>query len=155
MTSTDSTISKPKSHRIGDMNGKYAILFKVALWAIPLMIGIGTPWVIWVTAETFHNRYFREQGSRFTPEDNMKSETKLRNEFLLEIKNLERVISKLPPPEWKQKIHEMEITQRNMEKNQAVIIAAQERMSRLLEELRHPHTSTLAVPLLPPAAAPN
>lgn len=46
--------------RIGGLNGKWAILFKVAIATYPVFVTIALPWCIWVTVQTFDNKAFRE-----------------------------------------------------------------------------------------------
>lgn len=52
--------------KIGELNGKYALLFKAALWAFPITVLAICSWGGWVTVETWKNHEFRAQGRRVT-----------------------------------------------------------------------------------------
>lgn len=50
---------------IGNMNGPWAILLRIALATYPLVLA----WGIWVTVQTFENQAFRNAGDRFSKAD--------------------------------------------------------------------------------------
>lgn len=53
------------SHKIGQLNGKWAFLLKITVICVPISL----PWFVWSTSESFANMAFRNSGDRFTRED--------------------------------------------------------------------------------------
>ena len=65
--SQDEPNSNP--HRIGAMNGPYAILFKVALVTYPVILSAATDFAVWVTNNIYEFRSWTQAGPRFTSVD--------------------------------------------------------------------------------------
>ena len=82
--------------RIGELNGRWAILLKVTLVAIPcittLFIASFLPWAVWVTGNIYT--------SRQTAEIVGSMESK--------VENLNTAVQNLPPPEWKARTIKLE-----------------------------------------------
>lgn len=79
--------SHKESHRIGSLNGKWAMLFKLALASYPFVLA----WAVWVTSNIFAAQSFMFSGERFTKSDGL----------LLEARMTERVAT---ITEWKSEI---------------------------------------------------
>jgi len=105
---------------IGETNGVWAILLKVALLIVPLLI----PWGVWVTRETLHNHTFRSSGERFTQLNGAQMEARLVDK-----------ISKLPPDDWRDRILTVEASWLAIDGRLDVIERKQERIITLLERL--------------------
>ena len=101
-----------KSRKIGDMNGPWAVMLRIALGTYPMVLA----WGVWVTVQEFESKAFREQGNRFTATDGV----------LLESRINERLAS-LPPVSWQTRII-------NMEENQLDIIQRLARIEAKLEK---------------------
>ena len=84
---------------IGDMNGSWAILLRLALASYPLILA----WTVWVTAQEFKDIGFREQSDRFTSTD--------AGILRLEI---EKRFASLSPDDWKNRIIVIETNQREI-----------------------------------------
>jgi hypothetical protein len=61
---------------IGELNGKWAILFKVSLVLMPIFTGVIITWGTWTTSRIYNHdieiariRAFIDQGPRFTAND--------------------------------------------------------------------------------------
>ena len=54
---------------IGNINGKWAVLFKASLAVIAIAVPISIPWATWVTVSIIRTQSFNEQGPRFTRDD--------------------------------------------------------------------------------------
>lgn len=74
----DESTRPPERERrtIGNMNGPWAILLRLALASYPLVL----TWAVWVTTETFDNRAFRNSGERFTSADALKMRAEMTKE---------------------------------------------------------------------------
>lgn len=85
--------SEDMSHKIGQLNGKWAMLFKIALASHPFVIAL----MVWIVGETFANKAFRESDERFTKSDGL----------VLRAELVERMAS-LPSQEWKDRIADID-----------------------------------------------
>lgn len=94
--------------RIGELNGKWAFLLKITVVCVPLSL----PWFVWSTSEAFANQSFRNSGERFTQLDG----AMLRADIM-------SVIAGLPPPEWRDRIKQVEANQNEMMRSIARIEA--------------------------------
>lgn len=56
---------------LGELNGKYAFLFKVNMVLLPIMFSALLTWGVWVTSSIFSLKGFVEHGPRFTLKDAM------------------------------------------------------------------------------------
>ena len=54
---------------IGQLNGRWALLLKVALGTYPVILAAAVTWSVWVTANIFELRAFAQQGPRWTAKD--------------------------------------------------------------------------------------
>ena len=54
---------------IGQLNGRWALLLKVALGTYPVILAAAITWSVWVTANIFELRAFAQQGPRWTAKD--------------------------------------------------------------------------------------
>ena len=57
------------SKRLGELNGKYALLFKINMALIPIIFMALLTWGIWVTANIYDFRGFMDYGDRYSMED--------------------------------------------------------------------------------------
>ena len=89
---------------IGNLNGKWSILFRATLAVGAVLQPLIVAWAIWVTVEVFENKAHRELGSRFTVVDAAKLETTLREDLRKIEKELRAEISALPSPDFRKKI---------------------------------------------------
>lgn len=103
---------------IGEMNGPWALVFRIALATYPLLLA----WCIWVTVQTFESKAFREHGGRFTTTD----AEMMRREF-------DAKLAALPPAEWKARIIKIEDNQFLIMQGIAVI---REKIDQLTKETR-------------------
>lgn len=110
---TDPTHSGDKT--IGSMNGLWGLLFKALLSCFPFFMA----WAVWITAETFQNRFFREQGVRVTPSELLDFERRIDSRF-----------DALPPQQWQKKINSLEDKQTAMLESIMRIEAKLEQMSQ-------------------------
>ena len=77
---------------IGELNGRWALLFKVTQASLPLFMAIVIPWCIWVT-KTLHShdinsaeiRSWMSQAPRFTPSDADNLRMKIKGEVRSEV----------------------------------------------------------------------
>lgn len=76
-------------NRIGNLNGPWSIMFRLALATYPLLMA----WAVWMTANQFADIAFRTSGDRFTARDGATLEAKL----------LDRIVSG-PSDEWKARV---------------------------------------------------
>ena len=95
--------------KIGDLNGKWAGLFKFVLILCILVIPSFFTWASWVTAEVFASKYSRNHIEHFEErivdlEANSKLLSRVENE-LIKISNK---VDDLPPPDWKRRIEILE-----------------------------------------------
>ena len=67
-------------------------------FAFKVVVVLLLPWVIWVTNETYINKFHREQGNRFTMEDFHNWDKVINNRF-----------NALPPLEWRNRIKDIEM----------------------------------------------
>ena len=100
------------AQRIGELNGRWAILLKVTLVAVPafttLMLASFLPWAVWVTGNIY-----QVQGHS--------------GQIILMMDSLQSIntkVSDLPPEEWKAriKITEMEMKQNNIDHTQIKVM---------------------------------
>ena len=87
------------ANRIGELNGPWSILLRVALATYPLILA----WTVWITNETFYNRAFRDRGDRFTKTDGLVMEARIME-----------IIAKLPPADWRTKVDKIVDNQTEM-----------------------------------------
>ena len=82
--------------RIGEMNGRWAMLLKVTLVGIPcltsLFLASFIPWAVWVTGNIYTSRQIVEVVRSMQAETSAMHET----------------VGNLPPPEWKARILKLE-----------------------------------------------
>ena len=78
---------------IGQLNGSWGLMFKIALATQPLLL----LWGAWITVETVRNQYFRTAEERVTPKDLTDME-----------RRLDRRLDDQPPADWKARILRIE-----------------------------------------------
>jgi hypothetical protein len=82
--------------RIGELNGRWAFLLKITLVAIPTVTTIVTafflPWAVWVTNGTYASFATEQAVVRLSGE-------------CVEVQD---IVRDLPPPEWKERIRNLE-----------------------------------------------
>lgn len=79
--------------KIGQLNGKWALLFKVALASYPFVIA----WAVWMTHNQYEDNAFRMSGERFT-----KTDALVLKESLIE------KINAAPSTEWRERIADID-----------------------------------------------
>ena len=57
------------NNRVGDMNGKYAFLFKLNMVLIPIFCSGMLTWGVWVTANIYDFKGFMNYGERYSLQD--------------------------------------------------------------------------------------
>ena len=101
--------------RIGDMNGRWAMLLKVTLVGIPcltsLFLASFIPWAVWVTGNIYTSRQIVE----------------VVRTMQLEAKTIDTRIDNLPPEEWKARIRVLEDdSKQNLKDHQMIIISLEQ-----------------------------
>jgi low affinity Fe/Cu permease len=85
--------------KIGELNGPWAVLLRLALGSYPLVVS----WCIWITVQEFEDKAFRERGNTFTATDAAILENRLNEK-----------IAESPSQDWKNRIVGIETTQRDI-----------------------------------------
>lgn len=67
---------------VGQLNGNWERLFKIALVAMPIVLSSLLALNIWLVAEAFESRAFRMSGERFDKEDGRELELKVQKNQL-------------------------------------------------------------------------
>jgi hypothetical protein len=92
-----STEEESKSKLIGDMNGKWAILFKAQLALGAFVLPMLVPWAVWVTGQVFEAKSqlnaFTSAGPRYTADQAVADGLRLRRDIIQEI-------AASYPPQW-------------------------------------------------------
>ena len=57
------------NNRVGDMNGKYAFLFKLNMVLIPIFCSGMLAWMTWATANIYDFKGFMDYGERYSLHD--------------------------------------------------------------------------------------
>ena len=114
-TTTSPSPASPST--IGGLNGRWKLLFKLALATYPLLIA----WAGFITSETVINRYFRQQGDRVTPTDVHSLEMRL-----------EARIAGLPPRDWRTRIESLET---KVDEANVGLVRTQVQLENVLEKL--------------------
>jgi hypothetical protein len=109
----------PERKLIGELNGKWASLFKISLVVTPLFISLVVTWGAWATQAVYGHdsrlaklEGFAGEGERFTKSQADKMRAELQSEWLKEISEIRRQIDTLPqtlqipPPWWEQYVRE-------------------------------------------------
>jgi len=101
--------------RIGELNGRWAMLLKVTLVGIPcltsLFLASFIPWAVWVTGNIYTSRQIVEVVRT------MQSESKA----------IDTRIDNLPPEEWKARIRVLEEDgKQNLKDHQTIIISLEQ-----------------------------
>ena len=101
--------------RIGELNGRWALLLKSTLIVIPVLTTLVTaaflPWSVWVTS------------SIYASQDN----TELIERLMQEAKAVDIRIDNLPPEEWKARIRVLEEdSKQNLKDHQVIIISLEQ-----------------------------
>jgi len=85
----DLLMAADSPNRIGNLNGPWSIMFRLALTTYPLLMA----WAVWMTANQFADIAFRQAGDRFTGHDGA----------LLEARLIEKIANS-PGDEWKARV---------------------------------------------------
>ena len=101
--------------RIGEMNGRWAMLLKVTLVGIPCLTSLFLtsflPWAIWVTGNIYTSREIVE----------------VVRTMQMEAKAIDIRIDNLPPEEWKARIRVLEEDgKQNLKDHQTIIISLEQ-----------------------------
>jgi hypothetical protein len=70
---------------VGEVNGMWALLFKMVLVFTPIFFAAAIPWAVFVTQGQILDNQFREAGARYTPEDAQKDALILRGQLTKDI----------------------------------------------------------------------
>jgi len=74
---------------LGELNGKYALLFKINMIVLPIFMSALLTWGVWVTASIYDLKGFAKSGARFTLSDAIALEKDLRDYMDHEFKRKE------------------------------------------------------------------
>ena len=96
-------MSRQSPNRIGQLNGPWSVLLRLALASYPLVLS----WAVWMTVHQFQDEAFRTSGERFTQLDG----AKLKAEVLAAI-----AAAGTFPQEWRDRIIKIEGKQDDMMK---------------------------------------
>lgn len=55
--------------KIGAMNGRWKIMFQIALATYPIIVSGGIAWAVWLTSQEYQDIAFRNSSERFTQAD--------------------------------------------------------------------------------------
>lgn len=83
----------PTDNKIGQLNGPWSFMFRLALASYPLVLG----WCVWVTVQQFDDIAFRNAGNRFTATEAAQMESRINTR-----------INDLPPVQWQKRVEAME-----------------------------------------------
>jgi hypothetical protein len=102
-------------NRIGELNGRWALLLKVTLVAVPVLttivVAVFMPWSVWVTDGVYSSRATEQIVVRLSGE-------------CVEMKT---VIESLPPLEWKERIRELEAdSKQNFKDHSSILISLEQ-----------------------------
>lgn len=99
-------------HKVGELNGKWAALFKMVLVLVVLIIPTFFAWATWVTNETFATKYHRLQTDDFENRiSDLESNIKLLNRVELELSRIFNKIDSWPTEDWRRRIDILETNQ--------------------------------------------
>ena len=82
---------------IGQINGPWAIMFRVMLATYPIIVGIVIAWLSWITVGQIKDDNFRALGDRFSREDYRQHLVEERAEH----KAINTRFDLLPPADWR------------------------------------------------------
>jgi hypothetical protein len=101
--------------RIGELNGRWALLLKITLIVVPFITTLVTaafiPWAVWVTGNIYTSRQTSE----------------MMTQLIADSKAVNIRIDSLPPEEWKARIRVLEDDSRqNLKDHQVIIISLEQ-----------------------------
>jgi hypothetical protein len=106
-TKLSSLITSDK--KVGELNGKWATLFKVVLIVCILVIPTLLGWATWVTTEVFSYRSHADATTGFDERiTKLENATSAIARIEKQIDTITTKIDALPPPEWKRRIEILE-----------------------------------------------
>jgi hypothetical protein len=104
-------------HKVGELNGRWAALFKITLVLIILGVPTFFAWATWITNETFASKYHRIQTENFEDRINcLEKDVQVLSRIDLELAKISTKIENLPPPDWRRRIELLEISQNDEQK---------------------------------------
>ena len=102
--------------RIGELNGRWALLLKTTVVVIPILTALVTaaflPWSVWVTSNIY----------------TMQNTTAVIDDLVKEAKAVDIRIDALPPDEWRARIRVLEDDAKQNQKDHQVIIVSLEQI---------------------------
>ena len=116
--------------RIGEMNGRWALLFKFLLVMVPCSI----PLLVWLTSSAWasNDHIAREHEAKCQIEVLIKTHAADMAVLRQEIKEIDRRIDELPPLEWKERIKALELDSRQNREDHATIMIGIEQIKAKL-----------------------
>ena len=97
--------------KIGELNGKWSVIFRTWMVLEPLLIVTLLPWCVWVTTDTLDQRRIHaEMNGEF------------QKQMSIIVREVENKISTLPPQEWRMRIERIAISLDELKSNQIRIL---------------------------------
>lgn len=120
--------------RVGDLNGKWAFLFKTGVVILPIINACFLPWAIWVTTTLWDCSAAVRDGDKVISRiDGLCNEHKTDMEFMrASLKEMDFRFDSLPPQVWKDKITMMEADMRKNGEDHSKILVALEAIKQRL-----------------------
>lgn len=110
------------SKTIAQMNGPWAVGFKLMLLTYPILFGALIGWGTWVTKELIITSEFRNRGDRFTTADAERMRREIDGQF-----------AALPPKDWRDKYASME---RQLMDNNVLLIQLKTTLNFLADDIK-------------------
>ena len=124
--------------KIGEMNGRWAILFKTVLVVIPVVNAMFIPWAVWVTTTLWEANFKVEQFQQISNEITRLVDQHQKDsvEFRQELKEIDARLDDAPPAVWKDRILALEADSRRNAEDHLKILLNQERQIMSLEQIQ-------------------
>ena len=106
-------MTAPRETRIGELNGRWALLIKVMLATYPIVVSGQLAWATWVTSNVFH---LQPDKPRYTFADAERQHAQMWRAF-------DARMDALPPDDWRDRILSTERQLRTIEANQIKILS--------------------------------
>jgi hypothetical protein len=124
--------------RIGEMNGRWAMLFKSALVIIPVVNALFLPWAVWVTTTLWdansNVKQFKEVAVKI---DSIFEEHRRDMDFMRkELKEVDARIDDMPPTVWKAKITQLEVGMEKNSDDHTKLLIGQEKISASIDSIK-------------------
>lgn len=97
--------------KIGEMNGRWAALFKVVLVVVPTVNALFIPWAVWVTTNVWRSQDHMVHADELHMqiEKLITSHTRDMEVVRQELKEVDRRMDELPSAVWREKIATLEL----------------------------------------------